>query len=422
MTLPGEFGGKSFLLASAAIGLSAGMTATLFYSLGSFIPSLEGEFGWGRGDISLAVTLMTLAVFVSGSAAGRLCDRYGAANVGAASLVAYALGVILLVATAGSIHLFWALYTVIALLGVGSTPIVLVRPIAAAFEKQRGLALGIALTGAGLAGFWVPQLVAGVTEAAGWRAAYLALAAVAIVAAPIVWFGFRSVPQGRRASVSDVGPAGMTAREARSTGRFWLLTAISFAMAAGLGGVVVHLVPLFRDLGADPVQAAATASLVGLSSVVGRLGIGMLLDRFPAAIVSLAVLVLAAVGIGLLLVDGLAMGTVAAILLGMAAGAEIDLLAYLTALHFGQRQYGAIYGWQYSVFALGYGLSPFAMGKMRDASGDYDAALTVSALLVGLAALLMLGLRRERRPADGCREQQDAVSDKRLARILSSRP
>src|SRR3546814_7441307 len=80
MSLPGEFGGKSFLLASAAIGLSAGMTATLFYSLGSFIPSLQAEFGWSRGDISLAVTLMTLAVFVSGASAGRLCDRYGAAN------------------------------------------------------------------------------------------------------------------------------------------------------------------------------------------------------------------------------------------------------------------------------------------------------------------------------------------------------
>src|SRR3546814_14621322 len=57
MSLPGEFGGKSFLLASAAIGLSAGMTATLFYSLGSFIPSLQAEFGWSRGDISLAVKI-----------------------------------------------------------------------------------------------------------------------------------------------------------------------------------------------------------------------------------------------------------------------------------------------------------------------------------------------------------------------------
>jgi len=410
MTLTGEFGGKSFLLASAAIGLSAGMTATLFYSLGSFIPSLQAEFGWSRGDISLAVTLMTLAVFVSGATAGRLCDRYGAANIGAASLVAYALGVVLLVATARSIELFWALYALIALLGVGSTPIVLVRPIAAAFEKQRGLALGIALTGAGLAGFWVPQMVAMMTEAAGWRAAYLALAGIAIATAPIVWFGFRSVLQGRKASATVAPPAGMTAAEARRTNRFWLLTVISFAMAAGLGGVVVHLVPLLRDLGADPLAAAGTASLVGLSSVVGRLGIGLLLDRFPAALVSLAVLALAALGIGLLRIDGLAMGAVAAILLGLAAGAEIDLLAYLTASQFGQREYGAIYGWQYSVFALGYGLSPFALGLMRDATGDYALALAVSCLLVGVAALLMLGLRGHARTTGDCGEASPVPS------------
>jgi len=410
MILTGEFGGKSFLLASAAIGLSAGMTATLFYSLGSFIPSLQAEFGWSRGDISLAVTLMTLAVFVSGATAGRLCDRYGAANIGAASLVAYALGVVLLVATSGSIELFWALYALIALLGVGSTPIVLVRPIAAAFEKQRGLALGIALTGAGLAGFWVPQMVAMMTEAAGWRAAYLALAGIAIATAPIVWFGFRSVPQGRKASATVAPPAGVTAAEARRTNRFWLLTVISFAMAAGLGGVVVHLVPLLHDLGADPLAAAGTASLVGLSSVVGRLGIGLLLDRFPAALVSLAVLALAALGIGLLRIDGLAMGAVAAILLGLAAGAEIDLLAYMTASQFGQREYGAIYGWQYSVFALGYGLSPFALGLMRDATGDYALALAVSCLLVGVAALLMLGLRGHARTTGDCGEASPVPS------------
>src|SRR3546814_6639975 len=107
-------------------------------------------------------------------------------------------------------------------------------------SSDLGLALGIALTGAGLAGFWVPQLVAIVTEAAGWRAAYLALAGIASATAPIVWFGFRSVPQGRKPRATAAPLAGMTAAEARRTGRFWLLTIISFAMAAGPGGVVLH--------------------------------------------------------------------------------------------------------------------------------------------------------------------------------------
>lgn len=393
MRLPGEFSGKSFLLASAAIGLSAGMTATLFYSLGSFIPSLQAEFGWSRGDISFAVTLMTFSVFVSGAAVGRLSDRFGAAFIGSASLIAYALCVGLLVATAGRIETFWAFYIVIALLGVGSTPIVLIRPITRAFERQRGLALGIALTGAGIAGFWVPQLVTLVSEWAGWRMAYLALAAIALLAAPIVWFGFRSVPDINSGRADGLPLSGMEVGEARRSSQFWLMTIISFAMAAGLGGVVVHLVPMFRDLGAEPMTAARMASIVGLSSVVGRLAIGTLLDRFPAAIVSVGVLAIATIGIALLWVDGLAYGTLAVILIGMAAGAEIDLLAYLTALHFGQRSYGTIYGWQYSIFALGYGLSPFALGLLRDAEGNYSLALIISGLLVGLAALLMIGLK-----------------------------
>src|SRR3546814_18920988 len=58
MSLPGGFGGKSFLLASAAIGLSAGMTETLFYSLGRVFPSLQAAFGWRRGALSLAGTLL----------------------------------------------------------------------------------------------------------------------------------------------------------------------------------------------------------------------------------------------------------------------------------------------------------------------------------------------------------------------------
>lgn len=395
----GEFKGNGVVLASAAIGLSVGLTATLFYGLGSFIPPLQAEFGWSRGDISLGVTAMTVAMFLSGAWAGRLCDRFGAALVGALSLIAYALGVVVLVATAGRIEVFWALYFLIAILGIGSTPIVLIRPITAVFRKSRGLALGIALTGAGLAGFWVPRVVSEVSALAGWRAAYLTLAAIAIVVAPIIWFGFRGISSPRGAPAASTPISGMTAVEARRTRQYWLLSLIAFAMASGMGGVIVHLVPLFRDLGADTLSAARTASIVGLASVVGRLGIGLLLDRFPAVLVSVGVLALAASGVGLLLLDGLAYGALAAALLGLAAGAEIDLLTYLTALRFGQREYGAIYGWQYSVFALGYGLSPFLVGLMRDATGNYVAALTTSGLLVGLAAILMLGLRDKRMTA-----------------------
>jgi len=388
-----ELRGCAGLLLASAIGLTAGMTATLFYSLGAFIPPLQAEFGWSRGDISLAASLLTMAVFVTGTLAGRLCDRFGAALVGALSLLGYGLAVILMAVVVGDIVQFWVAYFVIAVLGVGSTPIVLVRPITTFFVRARGIALGIALTGAGIAGFWVPRLVAVVTEVYGWREAYMALAVIAILAAPVVWFGFRAIP-ARTATESSSGGRGISHGEARQTRVYWLLSLMALTMALGIAGVIVHLIPLFSDLGAGAVEAAKIASIIGISSVVGRLGIGVALDHIPCTQVSIGVMVLAAVGILLLWGFGLEYAVLATILIGLAAGAEIDLLAYLTVSFFGHGHYGAIYGWQYSVFALGYGFSPYLIGVLYGFSGAYQAPLLASALLLGCAALICLWLRK----------------------------
>ena len=375
------------LLYASAIGLTAGMTATMFYSLGAFIPPLQEEFGWSRGDISLGATFLTLALFISGSTAGRLCDRYGAAKTGAISLLVYGFGVMVLASSMSRLEHFWVGYFLIAVLGAGSTPIVLVRPITTEFLAARGVALGVALTGAGIAGFWVPRLVAHVTTIYGWREAYFSLAVVAVLAAPVVWFGFRSVSSGqiKRDSDSHREP-GVSHQQARRMSSYWLLSLMAFTMAAGIAGIIVHLVPLFVDSGADPLQAARVASIVGIASVAGRLAIGYLLDRLMAKLVAVVVLLLASLGVFLLWQMGAGMQYLAVVLLGLAAGAEIDLLAYLTVSYFGRDHYGAIYGWQYSIFALGYGISPYWVGKLHDFSGGYDAPLIGSGILMLIAA------------------------------------
>lgn len=379
------------LLFASAIGLTAGMTATMFYSLGAFIPPLQAEFGWSRGDISLGASFLTIALFLTGTVVGRLCDRFGAATVGALSLLAYAAAVVVMVAVMKELHHFWVAYFCIAVLGVGSTPIVLVRPITTEFQSARGIALGVALTGAGIAGFWVPRLVANVTEVHGWRQAYLALAGIAVLAAPLVWLGFRRLSHGHVGSESQ-HYLGMSHSEARRKSCYWVLSLMAFAMACGIAGVIVHMLPMFIDLGATPLHAAGIASTVGIASVLGRLAIGYMLDRLPTVLVTIAVLVLASAGIFLLVAAGLAWAYVAAALLGLAAGAEIDLLAYLTVSYFGRRHYGAIYGWQYSVFALGYGLSPYFVGQLHDASGSYVLPLLCSGALIIAAAFSCLWL------------------------------
>lgn len=390
-----ELSGQWSLLVGAAIGLTAGISATLFYSLGAFIPALESEFGWDRGNISLAAMAFTLAIFLGGVPVGRLCDRYGAAAVGATSLLLYAAGLVGMSFSVDRIEFLWIGYFVVALLGAGTTPIVMIRPVVSAFDRHRGLAMGIALTGIGFAGFWVPQFVTTLTEAQGWRAGYLGLAGVATIAAPIVWITFHRVGSGGGTRVA-AATAGTEWNEAIRQRQFWVLTAMTALMALGVGGIVVHLVPLFRDAGASAVEAAATASILGLASVAGRLLVGGLLDLINPRVVTLGVLTLAATGAMLIWGGGLSLAVPAVILLGFAAGAEVDLISYLTSRCFGARAYSSLYGWQYSIFALGFGIAPFFVGRLRDLLHSYDVALLCGASLVLFAGLLSLSLGKFR--------------------------
>ncbi len=390
----GEFHGHKLLVVSAVIGLTTSMNAVMIYSLGSFIGPLNAEFGWDRGSISLAVSVLTFGVFLFGPVAGQLCDRYGAAIVGALSLLSYGAAVIAMTMLVSDLTSFLIAFFLIAMLGVGSTPIVLVRPITAGFDKRRGLALGIALTGAGLAGFWVPNVVTEVSASFGWRAGYWVLAAAAMLAAPVVWLGFR--PSERRAAVaapSDRAKVGITLAEARKTRAFWLASILAVTMALGVGGMIVHLIPLFNDLGADARLAARMASVIGVASAIGRLLIGASLDRFPAPLVSTAVLGMGATGIALLGLGGLSYGILSVILIGLLLGAELDLLAYMASRLFGQKAFGAIYGWLYAMYSLGFGLSPFLIGRSRDSFGSYDFALIGSVAFLAIAAIAVQGLR-----------------------------
>ena len=387
LTIHPEMRRNPHLLGAAALGLSVGMLSSLFYSMGTFMPVWETEFGWSRADMSLSLTFATLAMFVCGTFAGKLGDRYGAARVGALSLLIYGLLLALLPYILSDITHLWIGYIVLAIAGVPSTAIIMIRPITSAFDARRGLAMGIAMTGSGVAGFWVPRFVAYLVDVQDWRIAMSALGALACASAPLVWLGFRNEHSVSRVAQQSA-EEGMEFAAARRTMRFWVLSVMAIAMSLGVGGLIVHLVPLFTDLGAEPMQAAKIASLLGLATIVGRIGVGMLLDRYPANLVAMAALLVAAGGALLLYGFDLRFASLAVMMLGLAAGAEVDLIAYLCSRHFGTRSYGAIYGWQYSIFVFGYGLSPFLVGLSRDNFGTYDYALLGSMFAVGAAGLL----------------------------------
>jgi len=144
--------------------------------------------------------------------------------------------------------------------------------------------------------------------------------------------------------------------------------------------------------------AATLTPMIGASVIAGRLASGWLMDRVWAPLVAFVLLVLPAVACLVLAHGPLSYATAAGAiaLIGLAAGMESDLVAFLVARYFGLRSYGAIYGLIYVFYALGGAVAASVFGWAYDQTHSYTAVLTVSAaiLVAGGAAFLLLGRYR----------------------------
>ncbi|MBA4094641.1 MAG: MFS transporter [Candidatus Accumulibacter sp.] len=382
------------VILAAALGVSVGLTGLPFYTFGTFIKPLSESFGWLRSEIALGMMFLSAGTVLAGPLIGMLIDRYGVRVVALPSLVGLAVGFVALSQAGPSLSSYYIGWLLVALLGCATTPLAWTRVIGMQFDKARGLALGLALTGTGLAGIFGPIAMQRVMAAYDWRTGYLAMAAfVVIVVLPVAAFGLRRERGGSRGPTL-VARAGMRWQQALATRRFWVIAASIFLMITAQASATVHFVPMLTDGGLAAGVAASTLGLLGVSIIVGRVVVGLLVDRVHAPRVAAFFFVLPALALALLLwrVDSMTART-AAVLLGLAAGAEVDLLAYLVSRYFGLRAYGVIYGAQLSAFGIGAGLGPPLTGLIYDSTHSYSTALIagIGLFLTGAALMGTLG-------------------------------
>lgn len=385
------------MLTAAFLGVGVSLASMLYYSAGIFVRPLEEEFGWTRAEIGLSILISTILVAVLSPAAGRLIDRFGLRTVATVSLFLYALGLFALSQMTGSLALYLSIYIYCAVTGVASTPIAFTRAVNGWFDRNRGLALGIALSGNGIASFLLLRFLTPFVAEHGWRLGYMVLGAIVVLGVPLVWAWIRDDPKelevGTAGSARPV-LAGVTFREAWRTYNFWAMGAAFFLIALGVSGLIPSFIPLLQDAGLPPEVAGGYGALIGLSVMVGRLVTGFLIDRIFAPHVTAVIFTLVAAGCLSLLWGGIAMAPLAAIALGLAMGAEVDLIGFYVARYFGLYSYGVIYGVQYGLFALAAGVSPVLAGYIHDTFGSYDWALRVAVVLLVISVGLVLTLSR----------------------------
>ena len=394
-----------WVVAASIVGVSVGSAQFAFGSLGLFMAPLSGEFGWSRTQMSFALTVFTVAQALAAPLIGYLIDRLGVRRVLLPSLLVYAVllsGVPLLVT---QLWQLLALFFLVGFLATATNSISYVRVVIAWFDCRRGLALGITMAGGGLGFFYVPPFVQYLIDLSGWRAGYYGLVGLIILALPVIYVVLRETPwdmglapDGIVAEQSDSDAEdtrGLLRAEAVKQGNFWKLFVVFALLAFCLYGVLPHLVPMLTDRGMQASQAAMVASTVGVTMIAARWGVGYLLDRFFAPYIALPCFLLSASGLAMLATGATGWPVfVAAAFIGLSAGAEFDLLAFLTGRYFGLRNFAGIYALLFIAFLIGASLGPLAYGAMFEKVGSYAWILAACTVLTASAGLIMASLPR----------------------------
>jgi MFS family permease len=382
---------------SAGVGFSL---VTMHYAIVSVLMKpLSETYGWSRTQVTAGLTVATLIWPIFAFLVGKLADRVGARRVALAGVCGVA-GALAGIGFAGpEIWTWWLAWALFPVFAACASPVVWTLAVASRFEKSRALALAVSLSVNGVVGAIVPIMTSLAYDAFGLRGAFWAMAAGGLlIVLPCVWFLFYDArdlarTQGRRASVAErsrpvaVALAGMTLKEALMDPRFWRLGLALLLVSAGVGTMGIHLQAMLTDGGLTRTQAAAIGGFTGPAVVIGRISTGFLLDRFYAP--AIAAVAFALPGVSCLLLLGFHGSSTTAIAIviiaGLGAGAELDVVAYLTSRYFGMKQFGVIYACMFGLYTLGVGAMPLAGGLVYDTFGSYDR------LLVGLVAALAVG-------------------------------
>lgn len=390
------------LVVSACVGVSCSSIVLPFYTIGALVKPLSEAYGWARADVTTAILFSSGLGALTAPLIGALCDRYGPRVLVLPGLAG--LGVAFLIAAAmnGELWMFYFAYGAMALLGAGTTPVTWTRAIAAAFDRQRGLALGLTLSGTGICATLIPAYTVWLVETFGWRVAYVGIALLPLlVAGPVAFLAFRPDPAtpSRAGTAADAGTWGLTLGEAARGYRFWILCLSIMLVYLAVSGISPNLIAALTDQGFTPAQAATAQGAYGIAIMVGRVAVGHLVDRFWAPAVALVALSLPALG-ALVLTGSPAFAWVlsAAVLIGFAAGAELDLMSFFAARYFGIRHYARIYAVLYAILAVAGGSAPFLFSMVYDRTGSYRLGFFMAAGLFVVAAAILPALGRYPRP------------------------
>ena len=379
------------------------------FSFGVFFKSIESEFDLTRtvtsGIFSVHMVLCPVFAILGGLAS----DRYGP------RIVLFLIGLLtglslLLTSQANSTWQLFITYSLLLSMGSSALFPATMSTVSRWFDKKRGLALGMAGSGAGLGIFVMAPFATFLISNFDWRMAF-------IIIGVIIWLivfslsrllkkdpyeigalpdGLDSLSKDIKNKEESIQPADLSLLQTLRTKTFWLITFVWLFLASNMFLVFTHLVPHVTDIGFSAGEAAAVLSLIGGLSVVGRVLMGTVSDRIgrkPTAII--CALLQAGAMVWLMWSQDLWMLYLFALFYGLTYGGIGPSIAALIGDTFGLRNMGAILGALDIGFGVGGALGSAIGGLIFDATNSYFMAFLLGAVVMFISALLIALIKGE---------------------------
>jgi MFS family permease len=391
--------GAAFFASSVAFGS--------IYSFGVFLRPMAADFRTDADAISAFFSITAIVYYAMGAPAGRLADRYGPRVVVAAGALIFAGG-LWLTAAAEDIRLAYLTYAIGVGIGCACCYVPTLAVVGGWFVRRRNMALGFAAAGTGTGTLAVPPIAAVLIQHYGWREADVVLG----LAGALILFACAALVRPSPA-VPLAGTASPTMKRLVCSRRFIMLYLSWVLGTSALFVPFVYLPAFARDHGAGDVAAAALVSVIGGTSILGRLILGPIGDRCGVLRLFKATMLVMAFSYAIWLIPGYGWLVLFAAVLGISYGSRIAAVPPVLMESFGLENLGTTLGIFFTATGLAALIGPGLAGlAMR--LGGYPAGI-LFALAAGLLAFAVIAPLHQDRPG-GSDGSDSAVTTEATAR------
>jgi MFS family permease len=363
------------------------------------LPTIEAEFGLGRGGASIPYTATMVGFAVGGLLMGRLADRFGIRLPLVLGTLMLGAGFLAAAVAASYWQFVLAQALLIGMLGSSVTFGPLVADVSLWFLRRRGIAVAIVASGNYLAGTIWPSILQHAIDVVGWRHAYMAVGGVCLATMlPLAMLlrGRADLEDRSRPARLDSGPGPLPLS---SGGLQALLVVAGLACCIAMSMPQVHIIAYCGDLGYGPARGAQMLSLMLGFGVASRLGSGIIADRIGGV----GTLILGSTLQCLALLfylpfDGLTSLYIVSALFGLAQGGIVPSYALIVREYLPAREAGARVSLVLMATVIGMAVGGWMSGAIYDLTGSYQAAflngIAWNLLNMGIAFRLLMGRLR----------------------------